>query len=98
MLTPLQKDGTAAIALYTFCALMAIGDHVLYCTLAINDICEGRDIYTFSLKSGNPRVIDEGFYIAGTSPTGVPDAAKRWKAWKDDPNNKEAFTALYGVK
>lgn len=98
LLTPLQKDGTAALTLYAFCALMAIGDHVLYCTLAIRDICEGRDVYTFSLKSGQARVIDQGFYIAGTSPTGVPDAVKRWKAWKEDPANKQAFNALYGVK
>lgn len=93
-----QSGEASPTALYAVCALLAIGDHALYCTLAIRDICEGRDIYTFSLKSGKPKVIDGGFYIAGTSPTGVPDAVKRWKAWKEDPENREAFTALYGVK
>lgn len=98
LLTPLQKDSSTALALYAFCALMAIADHGLYCTLAIRDICEARDVYTFSLKSGQARVIDQGFYIAGTTPTGVPDAVKRWEAWKGNPANKRAFTALYGVK
>lgn len=79
-------------------ALVAILDHASYCTVAIRDICEARDIYTFQLKHGTPRVIDEGFYIAGTSPTGVPDAARRWRAWRNDPKNEEAFLALYGVE
>jgi hypothetical protein len=86
------------LTLYGICAALAIGDHAMYCTLAIRDICEGRNINTFSLKSGKPLVIDEGFYIAGTSPTGVPDAVKRWSVWKDNSKNKEAFNALYGVK
>lgn len=98
LLWPFGNDGSSAAMLYTLCALMAVGDHALYCTLAIQDICEGRNIYTFSLKSGKARVIDEGFYIAGTSPTGVPDAVKRWQSWKNEPKNREAFKALYGVE
>ena len=78
-------------------ATIALQDHIAYVVQVCLDICKARDIYVFSMKYGKTHVIDQGNYIAGTSPTGIPDAVAKWNKFKSDVNQKGAFDALYGV-
>lgn len=78
--------------------LAAIGlqDHIAYVVQVCLDICKARDINVFSMKYGKTHVLDEGNYIAGATPTGIPDAVAKWNKFKGDDKKKEAFDALYG--
>lgn len=78
-------------------AALALQDHIAYIVQVCLDICDARDIHVFSMKYGKTHVLDQGNYIAGASPTGIPDAIAKWNKFKADEEQRKAFEALYGV-